>query len=470
MTSRAFTKSRAPFVAVCASGWFGYLMPGCSHPDQPGGAGTGLPTSTSVGDASDDESSSETGSVSSEDGTVGSSSPTGAADPTTSDDTSGGTTTLMGTTTGDSTIATTTSTMDDSTSAMDVTSDDGAPAESDTGVPPTTLDPGTVAQIDGVFSPWDKPDSLGCAVAVARDGAVAYQRGYGVTNLTTKQPITGKTVFYLASMSKQVTGAAIALAVEDGEVTVEDGIRTHLPSLPGYADDIRVRHLLYHTSGLTEYLIDLSSPKTNADAIDFLAGKTLDFTTGSQYNYTNTNYVVLAELVRASTGMSFRQFAQQRMFMPLEMNHTQVRDETSPTIPPNSATGYILNAGSWIDTTPFLETFFANGDGNVWSCAEDMVKWGSNFGNQVVGGAAWFSMMTTSGKTDYGASVDYAFGIIPDSHAGRPTVSHNGVALGYYTQGIYFTDGDGDAVVVLCNAGAEARADDLAPQVVNIVF
>ncbi len=470
MTSQPFPEIRLPLAGIFAYGWLviPVLGTGCADPDKPT-ASTGAFTSA-ADSATEESAGAEAGSMTSGQDTAptggGSANPTASSDPTTSsnptasdDGSTGGPVTTADTTTGEP--ATTTST-DDSTSGGDVTStDDGAPAESDTGVPPTTLDPGVVSQIDGVFSQWDNPNSLGCAVAVAQDGEVAYQQGYGVANTITKELITGRTVFYLASVSKQITGGAIALAVIDGDVTVEDGVRTHLPSLPAATDSVRVRHLLYHTSGIAEYGPNLNAPKSNAEVLTFLMTKGLDSPAGNQFKYTNTNYVLLAEVVRASTGKSLRQFTQQRFFMPLGMNRTQVHDETSE-LPANRATGYEISGTT--DTTSYLETFYAHGDGNIWSSAEDMAKWGANFGKNTVGGPEFIQMMSTDGGQDY------AFGIVPGSHAGRPSLNHYGQALGFSAQGIYFLDGGGDAVVVLCNSGPTIAADSLAEQVVNIVF
>ncbi len=349
---------------------------------------------------------------------------------------------------------------------------DGTDAETGESEPPLplpTLDPGVIAHIDDVFSAWDQPDSPGCSVAVVQDGAPAYMQGYGVENLHDGKPITPRSVFHLASLSKQFTGASIGLLVLDGVVAMDATIGTYLLSLPDYAQTIRVRHLMYHTSGLREYFIGLfSHPHTNQEVIDFLDTQKLDFATGSAWAYSNTNYVLLAEIVRARAGKRLREFAQEHIFTPLDMRRTEVRDETSSM--PNGATKvYELSGGEWLDTTLSIIPFKAHGDQNIWSSAEDMAKWALNFTDPMVGGSALIDLITTSGSLDGDSSAYYAFGLIPEHRAGRPIVLHEGRSFSYNNHAVYFTD-RGDAVIVLCNAGDDAWAPTLAGQVLDIVF
>ena len=107
-------------------------------------------------------------------------------------------------------------------------------------------------KVDELFAAWDKPDSPGAAIAVIKDGAVVYKRGYGSANLEYNIPITPSTVFHVASVSKQFTAFAIALLANQGKLSLDDDIRKHLPEVPDFGKKITIRHLIHHTSGLRD--------------------------------------------------------------------------------------------------------------------------------------------------------------------------------------------------------------------------
>jgi CubicO group peptidase (beta-lactamase class C family) len=106
--------------------------------------------------------------------------------------------------------------------------------------------------IDDIFADWNKPDTPGAAVAVVRNGEIVYKKGYGTANLEYGVPITGDTVFHVASVSKQFTAMALVLLEQDGKLSLEDDIRKHLPELPGYGRTITIRNLLQHTGGISD--------------------------------------------------------------------------------------------------------------------------------------------------------------------------------------------------------------------------
>jgi CubicO group peptidase (beta-lactamase class C family) len=107
-------------------------------------------------------------------------------------------------------------------------------------------------KVDQLFAAWDKPDSPGVAIAVIKDGAVVYRRGYGSANLEYDIPITPATVFHVASVSKQFTAFAVTQLANQGKLSLDDDIRKYLPEVPDFGKKITVRHLIHHTSGLRD--------------------------------------------------------------------------------------------------------------------------------------------------------------------------------------------------------------------------
>jgi len=195
-------------------------------------------------------------------------------------------------------------------------------------------------QLDELFSEWNLPDSPGAAVAVIRDGAVIFRKDYGMANLEYGIPITPKTVFHAASVSKQFTAYAVALLAEQGKLSLGDDIHKYLPELPDFGGVITIRHLLHHTSGLRDQLelaamagFRLDDVISQDQILKLVHHQhALNFVPGSEYLYCNTGYTLLAEIVAKVTGISFRDWTRENIFLPLGMLKTQFRDDYTQVV------------------------------------------------------------------------------------------------------------------------------------------
>ena len=107
-------------------------------------------------------------------------------------------------------------------------------------------------RVDKLFEKWDKPDSPGCALGIVKDGRLIYKRGYGMANLDHNIPISTKSVFLMASISKQFTAMSILLLARQGKLSLDDDIQKYLPEIPQYQTPIKIRHLIHHTSGIRD--------------------------------------------------------------------------------------------------------------------------------------------------------------------------------------------------------------------------
>ena len=183
----------------------------------------------------------------------------------------------------------------------------------------------SISEIDAIFSAWDEPGSPGCALGVVKDGELIYERGYGLANLDWDIPIATDTVFYVGSVSKQFTAAAIALLAGEGAIDLDDDIREYFPEMPGYERPITVRNLVHHTSGLRDIYtlmalagIRIEDVFTDEQAIALIAAqRETNFTPGDEYLYSNSGYFLLAQLVGRVSGKTLREFAEERIFAPL---------------------------------------------------------------------------------------------------------------------------------------------------------
>lgn len=309
-------------------------------------------------------------------------------------------------------------------------------------------------QVDKLFAKWDKQDSPGCALAIIHNEEIIYKKGYGMANLELNVPITTDSVFYLGSVSKQFVAMCIALLKIEGKLALDDNIRKFLPEIPDYDSPITIRHLIYHTSGIRDYLnlegitgIPLGSYHEE-DVLDLICRqKELNFSPGEEHLYSNSGYFLLAVIVQRASGISIREYADEHIFQPLGMTHTFFHDDYTRLIK-NRASGYFRTGKD--QYTNFLSTFDNVGSGGLFSSVEDLYHWDQNFYHHKVGGKKVYELMHTTGFLNSGKKLDYAFAINVTEYKGLKTVSHGGALGGYRSSYLQFPE-EKFAVVCLAN-------------------
>src|SRR5467141_2762978 len=236
----------------------------------------------------------------------------------------------------------------------------------------------SAAAVDEVFGDLAKAGSPGCALGVYRDGKIIYAKGYGLANVEENVAITPQSVFDIGSTSKQFTAASILLLAKQGKLSVTDDVRKYIPELPSYGQKITILHLLNHTSGLRDYLslmelagINTDSVTTDVDALALITRqKALNFAPGSDWLYSTTGFFLLSVIVQPLKGKSLRELATENIFAPLEMTHTQYRDNHAALIA-NRALAYEEQenkSGYKLNVSYFEQT----GDGAVPTSVEDL--------------------------------------------------------------------------------------------------
>ncbi len=354
----------------------------------------------------------------------------------------------------------------------------GAPAlaltltASSWGARAATHDDQNAAATDQVFADLARPGSPGCALAVARDGKVLYEKGYGLANVEEGVPIAPATIFDIGSTSKQFTASSILLLERQGKLALNDDVRKYIPELPDYGKKITILHLLNHTSGLRDYLtlmdlagINVDGVTTDEDALQIVTRqKALNFDPGSEFLYSNTGFFLLSVIVKHVSGETLREFAAKNIFAPLGMTHTQYRDDHTALIP-NRALAYDWNEKKRAFTLN-VSYFEQTGDGAVHTSVEDLLKWDENFYTGKVGGPAFLEELQQAGKLNSGKTLDYAKGLMAGNYRGLRTVMHGGAWGGYRAQLLRFPD-QHFSVVCLCNLSS-AQPDARARRVAEI--
>lgn len=204
-------------------------------------------------------------------------------------------------------------------------------------------------KIDSFFTAQYKNHVFNGTVLFAEKGTILYEKAFGYSDFKNKDTLQINSVFQLASVSKPLTSCAILMLYERGELNLEDDIRTFFPDLP--YEGVTVRNLLTHRSGLPDYMYfadhlwkSRSVPITNNDVIDLmiLFKPSRYYLPDRRYNYSNTNYCLLASIIEKVSGMSYADFMRTQIFEPLGMKNTWVMtyDDLKYNPPENLTTGY----------------------------------------------------------------------------------------------------------------------------------
>ena len=324
----------------------------------------------------------------------------------------------------------------------------------------------SAAALDAVFAEWDRDDSPGCAAGALRHGEFVFRGAYGMANLDHAVPLTPDSMFRMASVSKQFTVAAVLVAEDQGLLSLEDPIRKHFPDLPDWADAVRVRHLVHHTSGIRDYLVVMSlrgfgddAHYTDADVLAALRQlERLNFDPGTEYLYSNSGYWLLAELIPRVSGQTLRQFAREHLLGPVGMTNSHFHDRHRELVP-GRATGYrprpeAEGGGFEVDAT----TLQMVGDGGLMTSVNELAHWERMFLDPATLGPELVGRLLEPGRFRDGSVQDYAGGLVLGAYRGLPTVSHGGSWVGFRTYALRFPE-QAFAVFVLCNsAGADPGA------------
>ncbi|MBV8516152.1 MAG: serine hydrolase [Acidobacteria bacterium] len=334
------------------------------------------------------------------------------------------------------------------------------------------------ARVDALFARYDRTPSPGLALAVVRDGKVLLRRGYGLASLEHNVRITPETAFDIASLSKQFTGLAMAMLVEEGKVRLDDDVRTYLPELQ-LPRPITIEQLLHHTSGIRDWAGTLAVAGWSFDdVISFrqildlaFHQRTLNFAPGAEHLYSNTGYNLLAEIIQRVTKQPFPDWMRAHIFAPLGMSNTRVRAEHTEVVA-NRAYGYANDArGTW-HVTP--DNLTAYGSSSMFSTVDDLARWLINFGDAKVGGASAIARMRTPGRLTDGTTTPYGFGILGGTYRGLTMFTHSGGWASFDTYDVWFPDQKFGIVVLANGESIDAQAaiikiadiylaDELAP-------
>jgi CubicO group peptidase (beta-lactamase class C family) len=322
----------------------------------------------------------------------------------------------------------------------------------------------------------------GMAVLVRANGRIVFERGYGVRDLRTRAPIDSRTRLRLASVTKQMTAAAIMRLVRDGRLRYDETLTEALPGFPAYGSAITIRHLLTHTSGLPDYeqLMEAAEKEKGPiwtaqrqirddEVLALLEKETRGvFAPGTSWAYSNSGYVVLGLVAARADGKPFRDVLRERIFAPLGMARTLAYEKGTNAVP-DRAYGHTREDTGFRETDQ-SSTSATLGDGGVYSCLEDLAKWDEALRTNALLSQADMAPALTPVRLGDGSEprwpkggeggdnlfpgqpVAYGFGWFLDPLGTRTRMWHHGETTGFRSTVQRFPV-DGVSVIILANRG-----------------
>lgn len=334
---------------------------------------------------------------------------------------------------------------------------------------PTTSAPtAKVASSQNVLDTAAKAEGPGCSAAVGVEGKVVWTGVAGLANISDGAKITADTVFDIASVSKQFTASAVLLLAAAGNLALDDPLGRYMPEMPPWAADVSLAQLMHHTSGIPDYVgmlqeqgFSYADRTTEAQALQALANTPeLVFTPGSRFEYSNSNYLLLGEVVHRVSEKPLPDYLSTQIFTPLGL--AMVMDPI--TLIPRKALSYTAaesgGRGSNIDDYQLADSKWEQvGDGGIQSTPSQLVRWADNYRTGKVGGPKLLdAQLAGAVPTEPGGGDRYGAGIYSLANG---MLDHDGAWAGFVTA-LRISSDRRTSVAISCNVDKqdpEAMAD-----------
>ncbi|WEN14368.1 serine hydrolase [Rhodanobacter sp. AS-Z3] len=329
---------------------------------------------------------------------------------------------------------------------------------------PAELSPTQATSIDRYVNAEMARERIpGAEVGVYIDGHAVLVKGYGLANVEWHAPVTSTTLMQSGSVGKQFAATAVMMLVEQGKVNLDDSITQYFTDAPASWQPIKLKNLLSHTSGLSEYeteermkpggLFDMRKDFTEDELVKKIETLPIEFKPGDDWAYRNTNYALLGVLIHKVTGQNYRDYMHDHIFAPLGMVST--RGISDRDVIPGRAAGYEIADGQLNNQTWISPSLNSTADGTLYFNVVDLEKWdralyGTTLLSQKSLDTMWTPFVLNDGKPN---ASHYGFGWVDDSMNGHRMIQHSGSWQGFTCTINRYVD-DKLTVVVLTNLDA----------------
>lgn len=304
------------------------------------------------------------------------------------------------------------------------------------------------------------------SIAVVEDGKLVYTHAYGLAHIDPPKAATPAMRYSIGSISKQFTATAILLLQEQGKLNLDDAVGKYVPGLTR-GNEVTIRQVLSHTSGYQDYwpedylMTPMMKPETAQQILDIWAKKPLDFEPGTEWQYSNTNYVIAGEIVENVSGEKLMDFLVEHIFRPLGMKSVWNSDEAKLT--EVDATPYVRAALGPLRVAPKEGRGWMFAAGELAMTPHDLALWDESILARSILSSESYKNMFTEVKLKDGKGTHYGLGVEVTEESGHRAIEHSGEVTGFVSDNVVLPD-DGVAVAVLTNHMAGG-----ASQIANLV-
>lgn len=327
--------------------------------------------------------------------------------------------------------------------------------------------------LDALFSQWQNGLCPGVQALIRRSGQDLYEKSFGCANLEHQIPITSDTIFHVASISKQFTVLAILLLWKDGLLSLDDDVRTFAGDLISFKEPVSIRQMMNNVSGIRDQweLLFMRGIKIN-DSITMDDVNTtlkmqrrLNFPPQSAYLYSNTGFHLLSVITERISGMSFPEFARRRIFEPLHMNHTCVRQSYAQIIPRLAYSYQDEGNGSYY-YNPLNYSLY--GPTSVNTCARDLSRMLDEYIHPNHIDPEIIQVMKTPAVLTDGSQAEYCGGLMTRQLNGLTVYEHGGADAAY--RGHVLCIPEKELEIILLSNTTSRLMSDLASQAARLVL
>jgi CubicO group peptidase (beta-lactamase class C family) len=337
-------------------------------------------------------------------------------------------------------------------------------------LPDTSSHPSTTAALASAgvaLAALARENIPGLQIAIIRNGQIVLDQGYGIREIDGRHPVESNTLFEIGSITKSFTAAAILQLKEGSKLRLSDRLGQYVSEYPR-GKDITIEQLLQMTSGIPDHINDVpnsvkiisASPGNLDAALALIKNLPLNFKSGTQSVYCNTNYLLLGAIVERVSHMPYDEYISKNIFAPAQMTHSVfLKDEPYLS---NMAVGYASATASKLKAAGHIGYGWSGGAGSIVSTAGDLARWDDAFFNGRIVSEADVKLATTPLYLN-GKSTTYGLGWSIDQIEGFPVISHDGGMLGFTSINDVFPS-VGLSIIVLTNNG-DTPPDNIAKNI-----
>ena len=293
--------------------------------------------------------------------------------------------------------------------------------------------------VDSIMNASYKHDAPGAVILISKKGEPIFRKAYGLANMELNIPNKPENIFSIGSISKQFTSVCILKLAQEGKLSLQDDIKKYLSEYNSHGRHITIENLLNQTSGITSYtemkgyFLKSMIDQSEEEMINFFMNDSLLFEPGTDWSYSNSNYILAGIIIEKVSGKPLTEFYTQNIFTPLEMSNTSVGSHD--TIIANAASGYRSADAGKYKPAVYESRSWDLGCGGIISCVDDMLKWDNALYTDKIVKQEWLKKAWNPFLLPNGKETNYGLGWGISNYNGLQIIQHSGAIPGFMSDG-----------------------------------